>query len=165
MQLKPNQSTKGTNMNETRGGTEPMLFESDRLTDIDREVNKRLAVADPTQPFALYISVFLVAVGTFLILPFAKSLYVFLLFFSFVFGPLVIAMLPMWFWRNLMSQLVLTFAAIAYAVWFLSIYLIVRNARDAMAVVLFSYVGPIATPFLLVAFGISLPFHLWRNQD
>jgi hypothetical protein len=165
MQPKPNQPTKGTNVNETRGSAEPMHFESDRLNDIDREVNKRLAVADPLQPIALYVSVLLVAVGTCLILPFAKSFYVFLLLFSFVFAPLVIAMLPMWFWRNVMSQFVLTLAAIAYAIWFLSIYLIVWNARDAMAVVLFSYVGPIAIPFLLVACGISLPFHLWRNQD
>ena len=43
-------------MNETVGGAEPMQFESDRLNDIDKEVNKRLADSDPTRPIALYIS-------------------------------------------------------------------------------------------------------------
>jgi len=168
MQLNPYQPTKkteDTNVNETRGISAPMQFESDRLNDLDRKVNNARLVADPTQPIAFYITGILVAVGAFSLLPFAKSIYVFLLLFSFTLGPLVLTMIPMWLWRNLMSQLILILAAIAYAVLFLMIYLLVRNARDAMAVVLFFYVGPIASPFLLVICGISLPFHLWRNRD
>ncbi|MCC6509268.1 MAG: hypothetical protein IT423_09185 [Pirellulaceae bacterium] len=168
MQLNPNHPTTKTddaNVNEIRSVAAPMQFESDRLNDLDRKVNNARRVADPTPPIAFYIAATLVAVGTFLILPFAESFHAFLMFFSFAFGPLVLAMLPMWLWRNFMSQLILIFAAIAYAAWFLLIYLLVRNARDAMAVVLFSYIGLIASPFLLVICGISLTFHLWRSRD
>jgi hypothetical protein len=118
-----------------------------------------------SHPFAFYLASFFVVAGSILIIPFSKSLYVFGLFFSFVFSPLVLAMLPMWYWRNYKSQLTFLFASIAYAVWFLTVYFVVRNARDAMAVVLFAYVGPIASPILLLFCGLALAFHLWRVRD
>lgn len=116
-------------------------------------------------PFAFYLAGALVALGAFLILPYAKTLNLFLFVFSFAFGPLVLAMLPMWFWRSLMSQLVLMFAAIAYSVWFVLVYLTIRNARDPMAATLIFFVGPLASPFLLVLCGISLLCNLYRDQD
>lgn len=152
-------------MKDKRGSEGPILFESDRLTDLDREANAKLFTVHRTQPIAFYVAGIVVAVGAFLIFPFARSFELFLFVFACVFGPLVLSMIPMWFWRNTVSQLILTFAAIVYAVWFLLIYSMVRNARDAMAVLMFFYVGLVASPFLFVIGVFALPFHLWRNQD
>jgi len=121
-------------------------------------------IVDSMLPIAFYIGGITVAVGAVLILPMAKSLFAFLMLFSFVFGPLLIAMIPMWFCRTMMSQIILILAAIAYAVWFFYIYWDVYNARDSMAVLLLLYVGPIATPFLLVLCIISLLFHLRKRR-
>ncbi len=159
----PTKESKISNMNESRGASDPERFETDRLNDLDRIGNKRRAVAEPKQPIAFYISALLIAFGTILIVPYGKSLFSFLLLFSLAFGPLALAMLPMWFWRNSTSQFLLAFAAIAYAVWFLSVYLFVQTARDAMAVLLFGYVGPIASPFILVICGISGLLHKWTD--
>lgn len=132
--------------------------------DIQPATEKR-RVAARSHPFAFYLASFFVVAGSILISSFSKSLFVFGLFFLYIFSPLVLAMLPMWYWRNYKSQLTFLFASIAYAVWFLTVYFVVRNARNAMAGVLFAYVGPIASPFLLLFCGLALAFHLWRDRD
>lgn len=151
------------NVKKPRGAAEPIRFDSDRLNDLDRKAYAKRSIADPRHPIAFYISVLLVAVGTLSLVPLYKSLHTSLLASCFAFGPLVLAMLPMWFWRNSMSQFLLTVAAIAYGVWFLLIYLFVMQARDSMAYILFAYIGGIATPFLLVICWISGLIQLWSD--
>ena len=121
-------------------------------------------IADSMLPIAFYIGGITVAVGTVLILPMAKSLYLFFMLFPFVFGPLLIAMIPMWFCRSMKSQKILILAAIAYTVWFFLIYWLVYNAGGGIAVIGFFFVGTYATPFLLVLCTISLLFHLRKKR-
>jgi hypothetical protein len=141
-------------------------FQPPKQTD-GRSVNEMRGVADPMPPIAFYITGTLISLGLFLILREVKSFSVsFFLPLLFTFGPLVLAMLPMWFWRNLMSQFILIFAAIAYAIWFLFIYMyVMMSSKPGEASIVFFYVGPFASPFLLVICGISLLFHQWRKQD
>jgi len=121
-------------------------------------------IADSMLPIAFYIGGITVAVGTVLILPMAKSLYLFFMLFPFVFGPLLIAMIPMWFCRSIKSQKILILAAIAYAVWFFYTYWFVSNARDGGAIIVLFLVGFFATPFLLVLCTISLLFHRQKRR-
>ena len=123
-------------------------------------VDEVKGVAKPMLPIAFYICGTIVVIETFLISRIHSG---FFPWFPHLFGPLLIAMIPMWFCRNLISQAILIFAAIAYGVWIFHNYWFVIHADNPMASIAFAYAPRIASPILFVLCSIALTIHLWKR--
>ncbi len=83
-----------------------------------------------------------------------------LLIIPFIFGPLVLAWIPMWMCRNGWSQGVLLTANIAYAIWFLYVYADVFHFHPGTyRVIALLFVGFYTVPALIIASVVAILIH------
>lgn len=137
---------------------EPNPFES---TSGDLQACKPSTVrSDQNHPTSFFVSVAVVRIGTLLVCLHADGLVTAIDFFPFTFGPLLLAWIPMWMFRTTRCQRMLVFASLAYAIWFLYVYVDVFHLHpDANSVIGRLFVGFYSFPVLLILCFIAGLMH------
>lgn len=85
------------------------------------------------------------------------------LFFLFCFGPLLITLVISIIAKSKMAHLALLLSTIGYAVWFLFMYYEIISTADAQSAIGFIFVGPLASPFLILIWIASIILEI-RNR-
>jgi hypothetical protein len=116
-------------------------------------------------PVAFMASLVIVIIGTLMVCGRANGFLGGLFFLPFLFGPLMLAWIPMWICRSERSQGVFLLANLAYAIWFLYVYLDVFHFHpDANSVIGLLFVGLYSLPILLCLCVIAIAIHLGQKQ-